>query len=157
LLKQRHGDERAKELLRTDYPLMGGSKMEHKFDVTIANRNPFFSAHGISFEIQTPEQTVGSLAFMIIDVKASKPNFPLAVVALPPKPESLERERLEAIYQQTINTYEKYGASVLQEDQVESWVSESSPLMNRSFHSQSDLRLKQVPYLMQYSANYLYE
>jgi hypothetical protein len=45
-------------------------------------------------------------------------------VALPPKPESAERERLEAIYQQTINTYEKYGASVLQEDQVESWISE---------------------------------
>jgi Protein of unknown function (DUF3037) len=112
LLKQRYGDERAKELLRTDYALMGGSKMEHKFDVTVANGSPFFAAHGISFEIQTPEQ-------------ASQPNFPLAVVALPPKPESLERERLEAIYQQTINTYEKYGASVLQEDQVESWVSES--------------------------------
>jgi hypothetical protein len=125
LLKQRYGDERAKELLRTDYALMGGSKMEHKFDVTVANGHPFFAAHGISFEIQTPEQTVGSLAFMIIDVKASQPNFPLAVVALPPKPESAERERLEAIYQQTIITYEKYGASVLQEDQVESWVSEN--------------------------------
>jgi Protein of unknown function (DUF3037) len=123
LLKQRYGDDRAKELLRTDYTLTG-SNMDHKFDVTVANGRPFFAAHGISFEIQTPEQTVTSLAYMIIDIKASTPNFPLAIVVLPPKNESPDRKRLEAIYRRTTNTYEQYGAKVLQENQVESWVTE---------------------------------
>lgn len=123
VLKQRYGDDRARELLRTDYPLQGGH-MSHTFDVTVANGHPFFAAHGISFEVQTQEQTISSLAFMIIDIKESNPELPLAVIALPPKEESPDHDRLEKIYRQTKITYGQLGAKVLQEDQLESWASD---------------------------------
>lgn len=123
VLKQRYGNEKARELLRTNYELKG-SQMDHKFDVTVANGCPFFAAHSISFEVQTQENTVSSLAFMIIDVKELKPNFPLAVVALPPKQESPDRMRLKRVYQQAKKIYEERGAQVLQEDQLEAWVDE---------------------------------
>jgi hypothetical protein len=123
VLKQQYGDNKARELLKVD-ALLKGSRLEHKFDVTVANGRPFFVAHGISFEVQTPEQTVGDLAFKIIDVKESKPNLPLAVVVLPPTQGTSDRGRLERVYQQTIATYKDLGANVLKEDQVEPWVSE---------------------------------
>lgn len=123
IVKQRFGDEKAKELIRMDYELKGGRK-EHKFDVTVANGRPFLAAHGISFEIQTSETLIDSLAFMIIDVKASNKEFPLGIVALPPKKESHDYKRLNNVYRQTTRTYQDLGAKVLQEDEVELWVSE---------------------------------
>lgn len=115
--------EKAKEMFKVNFALLGSHK-EHKFDVTVANDRLFFAAHGVSFEIQTPEKTLDSLAFMIVDIKESKPDFPLAVVALPPTEKSRERKRLQQIYKQTVETYQKLGATVIQEDQVEAWASE---------------------------------
>lgn len=123
VVKQRFGDEKAKELIRTDYELTGGHK-EHKFDVTVANGRPFLAAHGISFEIQTPETLIDSLAFMILDVKASNAEFPLGIVALPPQKESHDYKRLNNVYRKTTKTYEDLGARVLQEADVDSWVTE---------------------------------
>jgi hypothetical protein len=121
-LKQRFGDQ-AKGLLKKGYALPG-HQMEHKFDATVANGKPILSAHGISFEVQTPETMITSLAFMISDLKESRPNFPLAVVALPPSDESSEYRRLEKIYTKTINIYHRMGASVLEEEEVAEWTSE---------------------------------
>lgn len=112
--------EQARELLKTDY-LLAGHHRDHHFDVTVANGRPFFAAHGVSFEIQTPPQTIDSLAFMIIDVKESKPNFPLAVVALPPRKESRDQQRLQETYEKTIATYKQLGAEVLCEQQIQPW------------------------------------
>jgi len=123
IVKQRFGDDKAKELIRMDYELKGGRK-EHKFDVTVANGRPFLAAHGISFEIQTSETLIDSLAFMILDVKASNQEFPLGIVALPPKQASQDYKRLNNVYQQTTRTYQELGAKVLQENEVESWVSD---------------------------------
>jgi Protein of unknown function (DUF3037) len=123
IVKQHFGDEKAKELIRIDYELKGGRK-EHKFDVTVANGRPFLAAHGISFEIQTPESLVDSLAFMILDVKASNQEFPIGIVVLPPKQASQDYKRLNNVYQKTTRTYQELGAKVLQENEVESWVSE---------------------------------
>lgn len=123
LLKQRFGSEGARELLRTDYPLAGNHK-PHKFDVTVANGKPFFAAHGLSFEVQTPEVVTDSIAWMISDVKGHSPSFPLAVVALPPKPDTSDHRRLTKLYEATAHTYENLGAKVLEEEQMDSWVSQ---------------------------------
>lgn len=123
VLKRMYKPDKAKELFRDSFPLSGSHK-KHKFDVTVANGRPFFAAHGVSFEIQTPEQTLDSLAFMITDVKESNPNFPLAVVALPPTARSLEQKRLQDTYQQMVATYQGLGATVIEENQVETWASE---------------------------------
>jgi Protein of unknown function (DUF3037) len=121
-LKQKFGDK-AKELLRKGYALPGQQK-EHKFDVTVANGKPLLSAHGISFEVQTPEMVIDSLAFMISDLKKSQPDFPLAIVALPPKDDSSEYRRLQKIYTKTMHVYHHFGATVLEEEQISDWTSD---------------------------------
>jgi Protein of unknown function (DUF3037) len=126
VVKNRFGEESAKELIRTDYELKGGRK-EHTFDVTVANGHPFLAAHGISFEIQTSDTLIDSLAFMIIDVKEANKDFPLGIVALPPTSESPDYRRLKHVYQKTTKTYEDLGAEVLQEDEVEAWVADRLP------------------------------
>jgi hypothetical protein len=120
VVKQLFGEDGAKELIRIDYELQGGRK-EHKFDITVANGKPFLAAHGISFEIQTSDTLIDSLAFMIIDVKESNKEFPLGIVALPPTSKSPDYRRLNHVYQKTTKTYEDLGAEVLREDEVEDW------------------------------------
>ncbi len=53
----------------------------------VANGQPYFAAHGISFEVQIPESLQDSLSWMISDVKESDSTFPIAIIALPPKQE----------------------------------------------------------------------
>ena len=123
LLRKEFGIEGAKELLKTDYQLVGNYK-PHRFDVTVANRKPFFAAHGLSFEVKTTEVVMDSIAWMIADVKRYSPTFPLAVVALPPKFTTSDHRRMKKLYEETSRTYKDLGAKVLEEEQVDSWVSQ---------------------------------
>lgn len=123
LLKQKFGDDRAKELLRTDYELEGVYK-PHKFDAAVANGKPFFAAHGISFEVKTTETVMDSLAWMIVDVKKQLPDVPLAVIALPPKNDTADLRRWMNLYKETTHTYKALGAQVLEERQVDPWISQ---------------------------------
>jgi hypothetical protein len=129
LLKQQFDKDAVKDLLRTNYELSGHHK-NHKFDVTVANGKPFFAAHGISFEVQTSEALMDSLAWMILDVKESRPEFPLAVVALPPRPDVPDHKRLMKLYDSTTNTYQELGAKVLDETGVDPWVSQQIEQMD---------------------------
>lgn len=129
VLLDRFGAEKAKELIRPDYKLKGDHQ-KHTFDITVANGRPILAAHGISFEIQTPESLLDALSWKILDVKESQPDFPLAIVALPPIRETPDRKRLKHVYEQTTDTYRSLGASVLNENQVEEWASKHLPTEN---------------------------
>jgi hypothetical protein len=122
VLKQRVKSE-AKELLKTNYSIPG-NHTKHDFDVVVANGQPYFAAHGISFEVHIPKTLQNSVSWMITDVKACNPDFPLAIVVLPPKQDAPDYEQLERIYQQNSSTYLDLGASVLAENEVEPWVSQ---------------------------------
>ena len=60
---------------------------------------------------------------MISDVKESNPKLPIGIVALPPKQEWQNYEKLNKVYQTTISTYRSLGAEVLQENEVQPWAS----------------------------------
>ena len=122
-LQQVYDSDRAKELLKEDFEIRGRHQ-PHTFDVTVANGRPIFSAHGISFEVQTPEHLRESLAWKITDIKEAKPDFPLAIVALPPVPETSDYARLENLYRSTMKTYTDLGAEVLEEEKIEKWASD---------------------------------
>ncbi|MDB9511888.1 DUF3037 domain-containing protein [Kamptonema animale CS-326] len=111
-----------KEMLKNDF-LVRGSHKEHKFDVVMANGQPYFAAHGISFEVQSPESIKDSISWMISDVKESNYKLPIGIVALPPKQESPDYKKLNEMYQKTTSTYRSLGAEVLQEDEVQPWAS----------------------------------
>ncbi|AFZ24814.1 hypothetical protein Cylst_2608 [Cylindrospermum stagnale PCC 7417] len=59
----------------------------------------------------------------ILDVKNNQPNFPLAIVVLPPKVEQDNYQQIEKAYQKNIATYQEKGADIVKENEVESWVS----------------------------------
>jgi hypothetical protein len=111
-----------KEMFKNDFPVKGSHK-EHKFDAVVANGKPYFAAHGISFEVHIPESLQDSISWMISDVKKSDPKLPIGIVALPPKQEWPDYEKLNKMYQTTISTYRSLGAEVLEENQVQPWAS----------------------------------
>jgi len=110
----------AKELLKTNYRLRG-SHDDHKVDVFIANGQPYLAAHGISFEVQIQENVHSSLCYMIVDIKASKPDLPIAIVTLPPIKDVDNYQEFEKKYRESTSIYEEHGAKVLQEHEVENW------------------------------------
>lgn len=120
---KRHLPEQAKDLLKTNYQIRG-SKTQHEFDVVVSNGKPYFAAHGISFEVQVPQTLQDSVYWRISDVKKYDPNFPLAIIVLPPRPDDSAHQQLEHIYEQNTTTYRELGASVIVENEIEPWVSE---------------------------------
>ncbi|MCU0532922.1 MAG: DUF3037 domain-containing protein [Hydrococcus sp. Prado102] len=121
---ERIANKEAEELLKKDYSLHG-SHADHKFDVVVANGKPYLAAQAISFEVKVPEPIQNSISWMIADIKQNKPDFPLAIFALPPKQESRHYKDLERIYQKTTSMYSNLGADVVGEKEIDSWVSRS--------------------------------
>jgi hypothetical protein len=123
VLKERIG-EKARDYLRENHHLRG-SRGEHEFDVVVANGSPFLAAHGISFEVQVQKNLLDSLYWRIGDVKAYTPDFPLAIVSLPPKPDFDAYSRLEQTYRETTKIFTELGAKVLDEKNAENWFSQT--------------------------------
>jgi Protein of unknown function (DUF3037) len=116
------GENRAQELLKPDYRI-SGKLQPHIFDIAIANGRPLLAAHGLSFEVQTSNQVTDSLAWMIADVKNHQPDFPLGILALPPQENSPHYQKLNEFYCQTILTYERLGATMINENNIDPWAS----------------------------------
>ncbi|MCY7332992.1 MAG: DUF3037 domain-containing protein [Pseudanabaena sp. CAN_BIN31] len=124
VLKDRLGN-RASEFFKKDADaIVKGSRSSHNFDVLVANGRPYLAAHGISFEIRTHKETLDALSWWIEDVKQRDPDFPLAVVTLPPKLKDSGNCQLHDTYEHTIETYANLGASVLLEEEVPAWTNQ---------------------------------
>ena len=98
-----------------------GRRESHQFDATVVNGRPYFAVHGVSFEIHPPKTTTESVSWMISDVRDQNENVPLAVLVLPPKPETLEYNDLLNLYEQKTKLYRELGATVLGETELASW------------------------------------
>ncbi|BBC24870.1 DUF3037 domain-containing protein [Pseudanabaena sp. ABRG5-3] len=121
-LKKRFGKEDADKLFKKDgSAIIKGVSDSHNFDVAVANGHPYLAAHGVSFEIRTHKETLDALSWWIKDVKELDSSFPLAIVALPPKPEFPDYSRLFDTYNHTKETYTNLGASVLGEEDLPDW------------------------------------
>lgn len=112
---------KAKELLKTNY-FIPGNLTSNEFDVVVANGQPYFAAQGLSFEVKVPQENQISIAWKIRDVKERSPDFPLAIVMLPPKEESRHYKQLQQMYDETTKIYRNIGADVLHENEIEGWV-----------------------------------
>lgn len=110
----------AKEYYKKDHKLKGNHG-DNKFDVAVANGKTFLAAQGISFEVQTPEQTISSTSWIISDVKKLQPNTPLGVIMLPPIEESPYFDQTKKAYKDCQSRFRSLGADVIEEKDVESW------------------------------------
>jgi hypothetical protein len=105
-----------KKLLRTDYHVHGRLD-KHEFDVAAVNGQPFFVADSLSFEIPENKdlvKLVHSVAWDIDDIKHDLPDFPLAIVALPPKKPS-------QLYDNAMRTFAALGADIILENKLTDW------------------------------------
>jgi hypothetical protein len=90
---------------------------DHVFDLVVGNGKPIFAAEGLSFETADSEAIKGeiaALAWAVDDVKKMDRNFPLSVIALPPKRENAALRRAQSLF-------EKLHASLVLEDDVQKW------------------------------------
>lgn len=114
---------------------LSGQKGKHEFDVVVANGTPHLAAHGISFEVQVNQLLIDSVYWRVGDIKEQMPDFPIAVIALPPKHEFLDRQdrkRLENLYQKSTEILRGMNTEVLDESEVEPWAKKT--LRNTSLY-----------------------
>ena len=114
---------------------LSGQKGKHEFDVVVANGTPHLAAHGISFEVQVNQLLIDSVYWRVGDIKEQMPDFPIAVIALPPKQDSgdrQDRKRLENLYQRSTEILRGMNTKVLDESEVESWAKKT--LRNTSLY-----------------------
>ncbi|MBD2482915.1 DUF3037 domain-containing protein [Planktothrix sp. FACHB-1365] len=128
--------EQFKTLIKQKYELYG-KREKFKFDVAVANGNPYLLAQGLSFEINPPENSLQALSWSIENVKKYNEDLPIAVITLPPKeedsPDYLERKN---IYEQSTENYLYLGADVLQEHQVPDWIEQKlNPIKQKILES----------------------
>jgi hypothetical protein len=115
-----------------------GTRKGHELDVAVANGHPYLAAQGISFEVAPPENVLDALAWTISDIKGNNPDFPLAVVVLPPTPHVLQQDKsIEKTHRETIKTYKDLGAEVRAENDIGFWTSnilaQQQELMDRVY------------------------
>ena len=92
---------------------------KHVFDVSVSNGMPYFAAQGLSFEL--PDTTdlrrrIDATAWAIDDVKKVLPNVPLSVIVISPVTPS-------EFYTRAVQVFEKLQATVIREEEVDSWAS----------------------------------
>jgi Protein of unknown function (DUF3037) len=117
------GKAKAKQFVKAGVSLKGSHK-EHQFDVAVANGRPYLAAHGISFEVHTPESIQDAIAWMIMEVKQVEPTLPLVIITLPPTQNTPDYMALLASHGRMTATYKDLGAIVIDEAKVESWLHE---------------------------------
>ena len=121
VLKDRLGNK-SKDYLKRN---LQGIQGVHDFDVVVANGIPYLAAHGISFEVQVPQLNLDSLYWRVADIKEYLPNFPIAIVSLPPKIESENYSQLSRSYQKTTKILKEMDTKVLAEEEIEGWANET--------------------------------
>jgi hypothetical protein len=86
------GKAKANQFVKAGVSLKGSHK-EHQFDVAVANGRPYLAAHGISFEVHTPESIQDAIAWMIMEVKQVEPTLPLVVIVTLPLTQGMDDYR----------------------------------------------------------------
>jgi hypothetical protein len=103
--------------------LLPGKVEQHRFDAVAENGAPFIAMHGLSFELADDGEVirnVDALGFAIQDVKSSRPDLRLGVVALRRKQHEEREPFLRALH-----IFGAFGARVLQETEARLWAEET--------------------------------
>lgn len=115
------GGKRAQRLLRRDVAVQGTIE-DHEFDLGLANGQILLGVLGLSFESQSPQDSLRNLhaaAWTIDDTKSANPDLPLAVVMLPPKTRS-------NAYDRALRVFDALDVEPVPEDQVDTWAPEAA-------------------------------
>jgi hypothetical protein len=124
----------AKDWIKNNYELLGNT-LNNKFDVVIGNGKPYFAAHSISFEVQTTDMLTEAISWRILNVKKHQSDLPLGIFVLPPKEEQDHYRQIEKTYEKTIQDYKTIGAEIVEENQLEKWLSEQIEVLPGYSHA----------------------
>lgn len=120
-LMEKMGPVGRKLLRERDY-LLPGKHMAYQCDLSVGNGRPIFAAQGLSFELPETRhlaKEISATAWLIEDVRAASPDFPIGVMAIRPRPS--DGEALEETYGRAVRTFTELGATVFEEDGMQ-WV-----------------------------------
>lgn len=121
VITRKLGKEEVSHLLHPKHKIQG-HHLAHTVDISVVNGRPHFAVQAISFEVRTTEQLINSIGFLITDIKEALPDFPLAVMALPPKDDQPDYRSKLKEYQKTGEIYQDLGAIILEENTLSDWV-----------------------------------
>ena len=124
IMSHKFSKKEVQNLLHPKYQYQG-SKFPHTLDVTVANGKPYFAAQAISFEVKTTETLIMSTYGLVIDIMEKDPDFQLGIVTLPPKEHQPHYKDHLKKYRKTRNIYQDNGATVLEERELDSWITEN--------------------------------
>lgn len=102
---------------------VAGSLDQHRFDVGLVNGSPRLAVQGMSFEGQSANdilREVDATAWRIDDVLRADKEFPIAIVALPPK------SGKGTSYANARRVFDGLGATFVPEAEVADWATEST-------------------------------
>ncbi|MGK7930388.1 MAG: DUF3037 domain-containing protein [Microcystaceae cyanobacterium] len=117
-----------KDLIKEKYAI-AGQHGEYELDIAVVNSHPYLAAQGLSFEVHPPESVLNDLSWKIEEINKKNPDFPLAVMVLPPNETvNSDYKMLEKIYRERTNIYIQQGAEVLTENNFDQWILQHLPL-----------------------------
>ena len=115
------GGKRAQRLLKRSVDVQGRIE-EHEFDLGLANGQLLLGVLGLSFESQSPHDSLRNLhaaAWTFDDTKSANPDLRLAVVMLPPKTRS-------NAYDRALQVFGALEVEPVPEDQLDEWAPEAA-------------------------------
>jgi hypothetical protein len=114
--------KRIDQLVKRNHPVKGRWG-RHSFDVVVANGKPLFAAQGLSFQIADSrllDLETNATAFAITDVHMAIPDFPVAVLTLPPAKKS-------SMFSQAQKVFHGLDADVLEsKDEMDKWATRTA-------------------------------
>jgi hypothetical protein len=115
----------ASKLVRPRFQLDGRFD-NHQCDLAVVNGKPYAAINSFSFEMPESQDLIKAIhaaTWTADDMKQKDPNFPIALVALPPKQPS-------ALYDKTIRVFTDLKAEVVPEDKLPNWSKELASAVN---------------------------
>lgn len=129
VITRKLGRAEVSHLLHSKHKIQG-HHLPNTVDISVVNGRPHFAAQAISFEVRTTEQLINSIGFLVRDIKESLPNFPLAIMTLPPKEDQADYQSKFREYTKVSILYRDLGATILEENALSDWVEAQLPLVS---------------------------
>lgn len=129
VITKRLGEKEVEHLLHSKHKIQG-HHLPHTLDISVVNGRPHFAAQAISFEVRMTEQLINSVGFLVSDIKEQQPDFPIAIMTLPPQESQQNYRSKLKEYKETSAIYADLGATILGENNLADWVERKLELVH---------------------------
>jgi hypothetical protein len=105
-----------------------GRREPHELDIVVGDGAPYFGAQALSFEMARSgpiSRAIDATAYKLIDIKQLNPDFPVALLALPPR----KGDKTTDQYERAQRIFETVDTPVLTELELPDWAASQASKM----------------------------